>query len=243
MPRKLLKFVVSALAALLVIVTVRLASAQPQRAPVQQQQQVQSRARHATPAVPVRHNTAFRRIPGSAGLDIRAVSYNGATNGLLTVEVRNASATPQTFTAAGLYFIPEGDPDEAPQRLGAVGPIQIGQVGQIGQIGQIGGTELQKLLVPPGATKEVILHVFCIDSHRSSPSPQNKFHVAKTRMPRALASTIERKASAAVADERKKGTHAPRNAAKSKIQSEVWKSRDSRWIELDGEGQQEQRKR
>jgi hypothetical protein len=45
-----------------------------------------------------------------------------------------------------------------------------------------------------------------------------------------------------VSVEAKKGTPAPRKAAKSAIQSEVWKSRDANWQKLDGEGKQEANK-
>ena len=99
--------------------------------------------------------------------------------------------------------------------------------------------ELQAIDVPPGQTLEVSLDVFCIDSHRASPSPQNVFSVGTKRLPKELAAKIESRADQAVSAERRKGVAAPRPAAKSAIQSEVWKSRDARWIELDGEGVQE----
>jgi len=35
------------------------------------------------------------------------------------------------------------------------------------------------------------------------------------------------------------GESAPRPAAKSAIQSEVWRSRDAKWVPLEGEGMQE----
>ena len=135
------------------------------------------------------------------------------------------------YLATGLYFVPEGDPDKAPQRLGAVGPMQI--------VSGAAKKELQAIDVPPGQTLEVSLDVFCIDSHRASPSPQNVFSVGTKRLPKELAAKIESRADQAVSAERRKGVAAPRPAAKSAIQSEVWKSRDARWIELDGEGVQE----
>ena len=52
-------------------------------------------------------------------------------------------------------------------------------------------------------------------------------------------SKIKANADRAVSAERAKGASAPRPAAKSAIQSEVWKSRDAKWVELDGEGAQE----
>jgi hypothetical protein len=67
------------------------------------------------------------------------------------------------------------------------------------------------------------------------------FNIGATRMPKELAATIEGRADNAVRAKRASGAAAPaaRPAAKSEIQSEVWKSRDAKWIKLDGEGQQE----
>lgn len=174
------------------------------------------------PTSVMKHDTKFRAVPG-AKLEIRATTYDGSTNGTLVVEVRNPGKTAQKFSAAGLYFVPQGDPDQAPQRLGAVGPMQIA-----------GGTEQTEAVIAAGATVEIKLDVFCIDSHRASPSTENVFSVGATRMPKELTSTIEGRADAAV-----RAKKAPRPAAKSEIQSEVWKSRDAKWIKLDGEGQQE----
>lgn len=180
----------------------------------------------------VRHDTAFKTVPGSK-LQIRAVEYNGSTNGTLTVQVKNTANSAQKFIATGLYFVPEGDPDRAPQRLGAVGPMQIATAKR----------EVSELDVPAGATVEVQLDVFCIDSHRPSPSPQNRFAIGATKLPTELARTIENRAGAAVKEAAADGAPSPRAAAKSKIQSEVWKSRDADWIDLDGEGKQEAGKR
>lgn len=182
----------------------------------------------------VRHNTKFKRVPGSQ-LEIRALEYDGNTNGTLKVQLKNSAKEKLTFSASGLYFVPEGDPDTAPQRLGAVGPIQLGS----GDAAK----EVTQLEVSAGETVEVALDVFCIDSHRSSPSPKNVFNVGGTRMPKQLASTIEKSADTVVRAEAAKGTPAPRKAAKASIQSEVWKSRDAKWLKLDGEGQQEASKR
>jgi len=181
---------------------------------------------------PVRHDTKFIAVPDSK-LEMRAVQYDGATNGRLHVQIRNSSKTAQKFSAKGLYFVPEGNPDTAPQRLGAVGPMQIADDAK----------EISELDVAPGATVEVVLDVFCIDSHRGSPSPQNSFNVGVKRMPKELSQTIENRADAAVKVERDSGNAAPRPAAKSSIQGEVWRSRDSKWIELDGEGKQEAAKK
>ena len=197
-----------------------------EREPIRQQRH----QRQVTPPKPMRHDTKFSRVPDSK-LQIRAVEYDGSTNGTLKVQLKNTEKSAQKFSATGLYFVPEGDPDKAPQRLGAVGPMQLASGSS--------SKELQSIEVPAGQTIEVALDVFCIDSHRSSPSPRNVFNVGNKRMPKELAAKIESTADRAVSAERAKGTHAPRPAAKSAIQSEVWRSRDAKWIELDGEGAQE----
>jgi hypothetical protein len=174
----------------------------------------------------------FDKVPGvkgqrASGLVIRIVQYAGNTNGAITVDVKNPSAEPQEFTAKGLYFVPQGNANEAPQRLGAVGPFQVLSGG--------GGQCADHLTIAPGATERLALDVYCIDSHRASPGPSTPFRVAKDRVPPALTRAIDNDAVAA--SRGYGGVSAP--AAKAKVQSEVWKNRDAKWIELDGEGKQE----
>ena len=180
-----------------------------------------------------RHDTKFKAVPDSS-LQIRAVEYDGSVNGTLKVQIKNTQKTAQKFTATGLYFVPQGDPDTAPQRLGAVGPMQLASDTK---------KEQASIDVPAGATVDVALDVFCIDSHRGSPGPANAFDVGAKRMPKQLSQQIELSADEAVATARKSGEAQPRPAAKSAIQSGVWKSRDEKWIELDGEGKQEAKKK
>jgi hypothetical protein len=193
---------------------------------------VERRPMQQQPSKPVRHETRFHKVPDSK-LQIRAIEYDGSTNGTLTVQLKNSEKSAMKFSATGLYFVPAGDPDSAPQRLGAVGPMQIVTEGTKAS------KEVTSIEIAAGETVEVVLDVFCIDSHRSSPSPQNVFSVGAKRMPKELAQTIEKRADSVVSRERAKGTAAPRPAAKAAIQSEVWKSRDAKWIQLDGEGVQE----
>ena len=180
-----------------------------------------------------RHDTKFKSVPDSS-LQIRAVEYDGSVNGTLKVQVKNTQKTAQKFTATGLYFVPQGDPDMAPQRLGAVGPMQLATDDKKDQA---------SIDVPAGATVDIALDVFCIDSHRGSPGPENAFDVGAKRMPKQLSQQIEHSADEAVAAARKSGESRPRPAAKGAIQSGVWKSRDEKWIELDGEGKQEATKK
>jgi len=175
------------------------------------------------------HETTFKPVPGSS-LELRTITYDGAVNGTLRVQVKNPLKSSQKFTATGLYFVPQGDPDTAPQRLGAVGPMQLANDRK---------KEQAAIDVPAGATVDVALDVFCIDSHRGSPSSKNVFDVGATRMPKELSQQIETGADEAVATARRSGEAAPRPAAKSAIQSKVWESRDASWVELEGEGKQE----
>lgn len=170
----------------------------------------------------------FRPVPKARGLAVQAVAYDGATNGVLTVKVKNSSDKAQRFSAEGLYFVPDGDPDTAPQRLGAVGPLQLAS-------DRGDGSRKNSLEIAAGETVTVRLDVFCIDSHRPSPSSDNSFTLGRTRLPRQLSRTIE--TSAKVAADEAGGYPAP--AAKSAIQGEVWKARDKKWVALDGEGAQE----
>ena len=176
-----------------------------------------------------RHDTKFKTVPGSS-LQIRAVEYDGAVNGTLKVQIKNSQKTTQQFTATGLYFVPEGDPDTAPQRLGAVGPMQLATDSK---------KEQASIDIPAGATVDVALDVFCIDSQRGAPTSKNVFDVGSTRMPKELSHQIETGADEEVAKARRSGESRPRPAAKSGIQSKVWESRDKNWVELDGEGKQE----
>ena len=177
--------------------------------------------------------TSFDKLPGEQGktspLLMRIVQYQGSTNGAITVEVKNPTGAPQEFSAKGIYFVPTGNANEAPQRLGAVGPFQLqsanGHVAADGSDddcrGRDGAVDAGRLL------------------HRFAPrEPQLVDVVPRRQGPRpgaarAAPSTPTRHKSA----EGHGGVSAP--AAKSAVQSEVWKNRDKKWIELDGEGKQE----
>src|SRR3954469_13994114 len=171
--------------------------------------------------------TGFEKLPGEQGktspLVMRIVQYEGSTNGASTVEVKNPTGQPQEFSAKGIYFVPTGNPNEAPQRLGAVGPFQLHS-----NNGRSERTD--HTTIAAGATARMTLDVYCIDSHRASPSSSTSFRIAKERMPAPLVRAIDNDA-AKVAGE--KGVSAPE--AKPAVQSEVWKNRNKKWIKLDGE--------
>jgi hypothetical protein len=160
-------------------------------------------------------------------LKMRVVGYKGGTNGAITVEVLNPGKASSQFAAQGLYFVPETDTNDAPQRLGAVGPLRIRSDGK--------WRTDQSVAVPPAGAVTLELDVYCIDSHRRSPKTGDRFRLAQTRMPRELAREIHEESSKAAGA--MGGFAAP--AAKSAVQSQVWKARDKKWLKLEGEGRQE----
>ena len=175
---------------------------------------------------------SFRSLPAekagqSTPLELKVVQYDGNSNGVITVDVKNPTGKPQEFSAKGLYFVPAGNADQAPQRVGAVGPFQVQR--------PQGPERRDHLTIAPGATERLTLDVYCIDSHRASPGPGTSFHIAKDRVPAPLMQAID--AGAARSAAAYGGVSAP--AAKPAVQSEVWRNRDKKWIELDGEGKQE----
>jgi len=178
--------------------------------------------------------TEFDKLPGEQGktspLMLRIVKYDGSTNGAITVDVKNPTDKPQEFSAKGIYFVPTGNPNEAPQRLGAVGPFQLQSTN--------GPQRLDHTSIAQGATARMTLDVYCIDSHRGSPSSSTSFKVAKDRVPAPLMRAIDDDAAKAAAPV--VGVSAP--AAKGSVQSEVWKNRNKKWIKLEGEGAQEMNK-
>ena len=186
-------------------------------------------------APPAAAATGFEKLPGEQGktspLLMRIVEYQGSTNGAITVEVKNPTSQPQEFNAKGVYFVPTDNANEAPQRLGAVGPFQL-------QTSNGNSQRMTHTTIAAGSTARMTLDVYCIDSHRASPSSSTSFRVAKERAPKPLIESIEADAARSTAD--MGGVSAP--AAKSAVQSEVWKNRDKKWIRLDGEGAQEARK-
>ena len=187
-------------------------------------------------SLPARAADGFGKLPTADGgksspLLIRILRYQGGTNGAITVDIKNPTSEPQGFSAKGLYFVPRSNANEAPQRLGAVGPFLLLGAGR--------HERRDGMTIDAGATERLSIDVYCIDSHRASPGAATSFRIAKDRVPAALSRAIEADVHQAA---RPYGgvSAAP---ARSAVQSEVWKNRDKKWIELDGEGAQEQLKR
>ena len=166
----------------------------------------------------------FVAVPGAKKIKIRFVKYTGGSSGRMIVEVRNEAKQAQKFSPRGLYFVPGGDPDKAPQRLGAAGPFETREGQQ--------WKSKDSLTLKPGATRRLKLQVFCLDSHRSSPGASQKFSVARKLLPKKLSQKIESGAQGIL---RRKG----KSAATPEIQSHVWKTRNKQWIKLQGERKRE----
>jgi hypothetical protein len=162
------------------------------------------------------HAETLKRVPALDGktqpLTMRVVAYDGSTNGRMVVEVVNTGKQTETFIADGIYFVPGGNPEVAPQRLGAAGPI----------------------IVVENGVEKTYLDGFCIDSHRSSPSSDTKFGFAAERLPKELRQKITHGAKQIIREN--KGDVA---RAKAAIQSHTWETRDADWIKLEGERKQE----
>lgn len=173
----------------------------------------------------------LKRVPAIDGktqpLTMRVVAYDGSTNGRMVVEVVNSGKQTETFLADGIYFVPTGNPEMAPQRLGAAGPLIIIEDG-------VEKTYLEGIQIPPGSKQTVRLEVFCIDSHRSSPSSDTKFGFAAERLPKELRQKITHGAKQIIRENKGDVTQ-----AKPAIQSHMWETRDADWIKLDGERKQE----
>ncbi len=172
----------------------------------------------------------FQPVPAEpnakpTGLQMRVLRYNGGTNGAITVELKNPTGAPLEFAAQGVFFVPDVDPDKSPQRLGAVGPfIRTGKKDRE-----------DKLSLAANETAELTLDVYCIDSHRPSPNSETPFRISTERMPRELSQGIDENTKNAA-----KGYGGVNAApAKSAVQTEVWNTRNKKWIKLDGEGKQE----
>lgn len=177
----------------------------------------------------------LQEVPEAKGdaLQMQTIEYRGGTNGRMIIEVQNRGTIAQDFQAEGLYFVPSGDPENAPQRLGAAGPFELMDGDKAT------GRPIDRVSVPARKSLRLALHVFCIDSHRSSPSSATSFTAAKDRLPKKLRGKIGLEAKKIM-----RHNHNRMNGrAKSDIQSHIWRTRDADWVELEGERAQEKKPR
>jgi len=172
--------------------------------------------------------STFSPVPAVNGqkntLQIRQLDFTGGATGQVVVEVRNQGQHPQTFEARGLYFVPNGDAQSAPQRVGAAGPFEVKDAQ--------GWQRKDQLQIQPGQTVKLKLQTFCLDSHRGSPGKGQGYKVARDRLPKDLTGEIEVGAQRII---RAKGGYSKAPAATGDIQSHVWSSRNKKWIKLEGE--------
>ncbi len=156
-----------------------------------------------------------------SGLKLRFVNYTGGASGQIVIDVQNPGQHGETFDARGLYFVPDGDPERAPQRLGAAGPFEQ-------QHGDSWQTK-QTTDVAPGQTVRLKLQVFCLDSHRGAPQAGQAFHLGAKRLPKELNTEIQRGA------ERTFKARPSKGEAIGEVQGHVWSTRNKKWIKLEGE--------
>jgi len=152
-------------------------------------------------------------------LKIRFVKF---VRGKAIVELRNDGAFKTTFKAQGLFFVPEVNPERAPQRMVAAGPFYVASR----------STPLSSLGIAAGKKARVTLNVFCLDAHRSYPSDGQRYRIAKARLPKDLRSAISRGAATIV-------NSASARQASYRLQSHIWTVRSGDWVRLEGERKSE----
>ena len=173
----------------------------------------------------------FKRMPAVGGqgktLRLKIVGYKG---GKMHVKVRNVGKRAATFKADGLYFVPAGNPERAPQRMGAAGPMEVSEAGvwKRKQAHRLGGKK----------TVSMRLDVFCLDSHRASPSDGQRFSVARKRLPKRLRRRIVKGSNRIYRKARRY-----KRPSRGAIQGYIWKTRNKRWIKLQGERKAEKSRR
>ncbi len=177
------------------------------------------------PALALAAPGGFAPLPPLAGqttrLQIRVLRYTGGVHGKMIVEVKNPGAERESFSARGLYFVPELPAEQAPQREGAAGPFEVASRR---------GPRATTAAVAPGATLALQLHTYCLDSHRASPTGRERFRVARARLPASLATRIEAGAAGILR------VHVDNpDAASGAIQNLVWEARNRAWLVLEGE--------
>ena len=136
-------------------------------------------------AVSASADDLFHPMPPGPGQDgkfeLRVVHYDDGVHGEMTVEVHNLGATPANFSARGLYFTPDGDPNVAPQRLAVVGGVRTGSE----------DAPRDLIQVAAGGTARVRFDVYCIDEDRHAPESTTPYSMARSRLPDKLSEAIE----------------------------------------------------
>lgn len=175
----------------------------------------------------------FHPMPPAPGQDgkfeLRVVQYDDGVHGEMTVEVHNLGAQSANFSARGLYFTPDGDPNVAPQRLAVVGGIRTGSEDAPRDLVQVAA----------GATARIRFDVYCIDEDRHAPESTTPYTMASTRLPDKLSAAIVADTADVVKTIKLKAD----DDQQRRIQPLVWQARrEVRGFRLKGDGAQERRR-
>ena len=168
---------------------------------------------------------AFHPVPAApdqvGSLELRVVSYGNGIHGEMEVELRNPGDAPAVFFASGLYFVPDDDGGEAPQRLGIVGGIRAG----------VEGAPRRAVEVAAGATRKVRFDVYCVDRWRHGPGSATTYSLAPARMPTKLLAAIDASTAPLLTGH----VGAADDRLQQQIQDLVWSMRRAVRVRLAGE--------
>lgn len=176
----------------------------------------------------------FHPMPPGTGQDgkfeLRVVHYDDGVHGEMTVEVHNLGNASSNFSARGLYFTPDDNPNIAPQRLAVVGGIRTGSE----------DAPRDLIQVAAGGTMKVRFDVYCLDEDRHAPRSSTQFTLARSRLPDALQVGLEQATAEVVKTIKLKAD----DDQQRRIQPLVWQVRRDpslRGLKLRGDGAQERR--
>lgn len=153
----------------------------------------------------------FHPVPGAPALELRVVQYGRGVHGEITVEVHNRAGASAQFVASGLYFLPDDQGGDAPQRLAMVGGIRAGSE----------DAPATAIDIAAGTTRKLRFDVFCIDESRHAPSTDQAYTLAASRLPNRLIQEI----ATQTRDVFKGVKLKPTPEQESMVQSLVWESR------------------
>ena len=86
-------------------------------------------------------------------------------------------------------------------------------------------------MLAPSQKATLRLQLFCIDSHRASPSSSTPFRLAQKRLPKQLRQDIEKGTRALLKSKKAKNA----KQIRGDVQGHGWKTRNKKWIRLEGE--------
>lgn len=168
---------------------------------------------------------AFHPVPATphrtGALELRVVSFGNGIHGEMQVEVKNPGGAAVQFFASGLYFTPDPDGGEAPQRMGIIGGIRAG----------VEEAPRDAVTIAAGATRRLRFDVYCIDRARHAPSSTTTYTLAASRMPVKLVRALDASTGPLLAGR----ILPPDQALLEEIQGLVWNTRGRVRVRLSGE--------